>query len=104
MAKTLIYLIYFTLIASVIFVAHGFNPATKKLDKIRLDGKWFVDSSGRVNLLRGINAVQKSFPWVPDKGNLNLKSVTQLENLQKWGFNVVRLGGIFVLNLLEFFT
>ena len=70
------------------------------LDKISLNGKWFVDSAGRVQIFRGVNAVQKSFPWFPDSPNIDMTNRTQLLNLQKWGFNVVRLGSnskIFIL-------
>jgi len=63
-----------------------------KLDKISLNGKWFVDSSGRVKLFRGINAVEKTFPWLPNYGQKDITNLTQLTNLRKWGFNVVRLG------------
>ena len=62
------------------------------LSKIKLDGKYFVDQDGRVMLFHGINSVQKNFPWVPDQHPNNLRNLTEIENLQKWGFNAVRLG------------
>lgn len=63
------------------------------LDRISLNGKWFVDSDGHVRLFRGINAVKKAFPWIPNDPHVDLTNKTQLTNLKKWGFNVVRLGG-----------
>ena len=45
-------------------------------------------------LFHGINSVQKQFPWIPDEsaGYNNLKNLTNIQNLKKWGFNTVRLG------------
>jgi endoglycosylceramidase len=65
---------------------------SKQLSRIKASGKWFVDDTGRVILFRGINAVKKSIPWLPTDGHLDLTNMTQLRNLKKWGFNVVRLG------------
>lgn len=64
-----------------------------RLDKISLKGKWFIDEDGRVTLFRGINAVSKEFPWIPDKKYVDMTNSTQLRYLSKeWGFNAVRLG------------
>lgn len=48
------------------------DNSTSKLSKIRIKDKWFVDENGRVMLFHGVNAVQKSPDWVPDKGNAPL--------------------------------
>ena len=66
--------------------------AAEQLDRIRIKGKWFVDSKDRVVMLRGINAVQKQFPWIPNDPNVDMTNDTQLNNLKEWGFNTVRLG------------
>merc|ERR1719158_1668919 len=50
---------------------------------------------GRVRTFHGVNAVQKSFPWLPSTGSFDHESSLNREdisNLKKWGFNVVRLG------------
>ena len=65
---------------------------TKRLDKISLNGKWFVDEKNRVVMLRGINAVKKSFPWLPNSGHIDMTNLEQLSSLKQWGFNCVRLG------------
>ena len=85
---------------------------SERLDKISINGKWFVDESNRVVLLRGINAVRKSYPWIPNEKYVDMTNKTQLSYLSKWGFNVVRLGlmwsglvpgkTIFIINLKPF--
>jgi len=63
------------------------------LSRIKIHGRHFVDEYGRVVLFRGINGVEKEFPWVPNQNSqCNLSNQTQLENLKRWGFNAVRLG------------
>lgn len=74
------------------------NEATEidtvvRLGRISLNGKWFVDSDGHVRLFRGVNSVKKAFPWIPNDLHVDMTNKTQLANLKKWGFNVVRLGG-----------
>lgn len=64
-----------------------------RLDRISLNGKWFVDSNGHVRLFRGVNSVKKAFPWIPNDLHVDMTNKTQLSNLKRWGFNVVRLGG-----------
>ncbi len=76
----------------IICILSQVESSPNKLDKIALNGKWFVDTSGRVKLFRGINAVQKEFPWLPNNKQNDMTSLNHLSNLQKWGFNVVRLG------------
>jgi endoglycosylceramidase len=65
--------------------------AHNSLSKISIRGSNFVDDYGRVKSFHGLNAVSKQFPWIP-LVNPNLKNETELDNLKKWGFNVVRLG------------
>jgi endoglycosylceramidase len=62
------------------------------LGKIRIKDKWFIDPDNRVVLFHGINAVEKNFPWLPTQARANLTNRTQLDNLKRWGMNVVRLG------------
>ena len=92
----------FKLISSIILIAiHSFIVKASKYDtrlidttlsKIQIKDKWFIDENKRVVLFHGINAVQKEFPWIPNQKEINLTNKTQLFNLKKWGFNVVRLG------------
>jgi endoglycosylceramidase len=65
----------------------------EKLSKIRIKDKWFVDEHDRVVLFHGINVVRKEPPWIPDSNLMvNLTNQTQIDYLEQWGFNVVRLG------------
>eukprot|EP00051_Salpingoeca_urceolata_P029767 m.7315 g.7315 ORF g.7315 m.7315 type:complete len:503 (+) comp2893_c0_seq2:2-1510(+) len=59
------------------------------LDRIRssAESRFMVDEHGRTRLFRGINAVEKGFPWYPqwlDK--------SRMAQLQDWGFDFIRLG------------
>ena len=47
-----------------------------------------MDVDGRVRVFHGLNRVEKQFPWYPP----TLLDKQHLDNLQSWGFNVVRLG------------
>lgn len=66
--------------------------SSARLSRIKVRGKWFVDEQDRVITFRGINAVMKKFPWVPNQPENDMTNATQVANLRKWGFNVVRLG------------
>jgi endoglycosylceramidase len=85
-----------TLIISALFLLQILVKASGQtnpsLEKIKIKANYYIDQNNRVVLFRGINAVQKSFPWIPQYGMQNLKSSTQLDNLKAWGFNCVRLG------------
>ena len=70
----------------------AFTKNDPHLDRISLNGKWFVDKNGHTRLFHGINAVKKAFPWIPNDKGVDMTNKTQLANLKKWGFNVVRLG------------
>ena len=58
------------------------------LNKIKLAGNYFVDSSNRVKLFHGANYVKRGYPWYPEE----LTNQTVIDNLKDWGFNSVRLG------------
>lgn len=65
---------------------------SQTLSRIRIRDKWFVDDHNRVVTFRGTNAVNKNAPWLPTVKDNDMSNLTQVENLKKWGFNVVRLG------------
>ncbi len=55
----------------------------------------FVDEFGRARFFHGVNVVYKIPPWIPERDifDPDLSLCTEdIENLQKWGFNLVRLG------------
>ena len=58
----------------------------------------FIDATGAAHVFRGINAVYKIFPWIPNIDEevswSHLNSFTQkdIEDLKSWGTNIVRLG------------
>lgn len=81
-----------TLILFVIVLIASINLTECKLSPIKTRGKWFVDDQDRAITFRGINAVMKKFPWVPNQPDIDMTNATQVLNLKKWGFNVVRLG------------
>jgi len=59
-----------------------------------VDNKLF-DQDGRQRLFHGVNAVYKEFPWIPSRGVFDAKNSigqTDIANLKKWGFSVMRLG------------
>ena len=93
---TLIALVGVVFLCSYFFISDPFKRCNTNrintLSKIKINGKWFVDVSGRVILFHGINAVKKSFPWLPDEAYNNLRDPNHLSNLKRWGFNTVRLG------------
>ncbi len=80
------------LVFNIVNSTRPFKKNENENNKISLNGKWFVDTNGRVVLFRGINAVRKSFPWLPDASHTNMMNESQLINLKNWGFNCVRLG------------
>jgi endoglycosylceramidase len=90
MLKTLKAFIFICCLLNVI--ANTSGQSNSNLDKIKIKANYYTDQNNRVVLFRGINAVQKSFPWIPQYGHLNLKNLTQLDYLQSWGFNCIRLG------------
>jgi len=58
-------------------------------------GHVMVDKTGRMRLFHGVNAVYKIPPYIPTTTGWDTKTTLSdkdAENLQKWGFNMVRLG------------
>ncbi|XP_078583548.1 endoglycoceramidase-like [Branchiostoma floridae x Branchiostoma japonicum] len=69
-------------------VAAGLCAAAPSRIHVHPDHHWFLDSSGRVRIFHGINAIQKGFPWYPAQ----MLNQSRLDELQSWGFNALRLG------------
>lgn len=62
---------------------------------IQTKNKNFVDKDGRTMIYRGQNAVFKIAPWLPSSKGFDATSTLSridAKNLQRWGFNVIRLG------------
>jgi len=59
------------------FPIPGSNLAASVAGGLRTEGRWFVDPSGRKVLLRGVNSSRRK--------------LEDLELLQKWGFNLIRV-------------
>jgi endoglycosylceramidase len=58
------------------------------------DTTLFLDQYGRYTIFHGVNVVQKLFPFYPklDHFDSNYSLCDQdLQNLQQWGFNSIRL-------------
>lgn len=77
--------------------AGAYHAPVTPLDAIQVDPATghYVDSHGRTRIFHGVNVVEKLAPWYPryDKFNTeNSLDETTMQNLEKWGFNVVRLG------------
>ena len=49
----------------------------------------FLDEHNRVRIFHGINTVYKAFPWYP-----SYMHEEKYDNLQRWGFNMVRQGSM----------
>ncbi len=64
----------------------SYGPPTAVAAPLRADGNYFKDSAGRVVLLRGVNATGDA--KVPPFKKI---SASQLDPLQGWGINTVRL-------------
>jgi len=55
----------------------------------------YVDEFGRTRIFHGMNVVVKHAPWIPQSQTFNTVDsldAETMDNLRKWGFNVVRLG------------
>lgn len=77
----------------------GVQKATGTLssDQIRIDSNTghYVDGFGRTRIFHGVNAVYKEAPWYPPSESFDTDSSLDnetMDNLRKWGFNLVRLG------------
>ena len=54
-----------------------------------------MDTFGRTTLLHGVNVVYKVSPYIPSDGAFDAENSLNdedIENMQKWGMNFVRLG------------
>lgn len=82
-----------SLIYISIFILHR---CASQLSPIKVDpeSQHFVDEYGRVRIFHGVNVVYKIPPFIPDLNKFdpqNSLTDDDLTNLQKWGFNVIRL-------------
>lgn len=71
--------------------------AQAAVDPVRVDPSngAYVDSHGRTRIFHGMNVVYKKAPWIAPTETFDTTDSMDSEtmaNLQKWGFNVVRLG------------
>lgn len=62
----------------------------KNVNQIGINGNRFIDSSGRHVILRGVNMVSKD----KSKNYIGEWTEKDFQNLNEWGFNVVRFGVI----------
>jgi len=72
-----------------------FLGLAKGVIQINNDTLQYVDDAGRTRLFHGLNGVYKIPPWHPELEDFNTYSsmVTEdFKDLQRWGFNVMRLG------------
>jgi endoglycosylceramidase len=65
------------------------TAAETKLPTLSHDGRWFIDPSGRVVMLRGMNFVEKFAPYTPEADGFNDDDAALLVAN---GFNTIRLG------------
>ena len=62
---------------------------------VKIHEQTFVDEKGRTLIFHGMNAVYKIAPWLPNVEGFdvdNSLSDIDAQNLNSWGFNIVRLG------------
>jgi len=85
-------------IASATLMVASVTVAQASVDPVRVDPSTgsYVDSHGRTRIFHGMNVVYKEGPWIAPTNTAfdttdSLDSET-MANMQKWGFNVVRLG------------
>mmetsp|Transcript_90663 Transcript_90663/g.207469 ORF Transcript_90663/g.207469 Transcript_90663/m.207469 type:complete len:522 (+) Transcript_90663:49-1614(+) len=78
-------------------VSAVFAATASGLDKVQVDPHTglFRDSFGRARIFHGVNAVFKAHPWLPARDSFDpANSIVEqdMQDLKKWGFNMVRLG------------
>ena len=83
------HIIYF--VVCLFFIAYSYC----QLSRIQVDpnSQYFVDEYGRVRIFHGVNVVYKLPPFLPNLTNFdpqNSLTDDDLNNLHKWGFNVIR--------------
>ena len=79
------YLLVITLFIDILAIPIQLDPSTYV----------FKDSENRQRFFRGVNVVTKSSPFHPNPtGPISSNSFTEtdIENLESWGFNLIRLG------------
>jgi len=62
---------------------------------INPETRMFVDTVGRTLLFHGVNVVYKVAPYIPSDGSFDPNDSLNdedIQNLQDWGMNFVRLG------------
>ncbi|CAF3559233.1 unnamed protein product [Rotaria sp. Silwood1] len=80
-----------SLLFLIVSTVHGGSP----LPSIQVDPdtQHFVDEFGRIRIFHGVNVVYKQPPFLPNLTDFDPQnSLTEfdLDNLHKWGFNVIR--------------
>ena len=84
-------------LACSLLVATLPRSTTATTDKMQIDpatGSW-VDTHGRVRVFHGVNVVYKEPPWLPTNDTFDTQNslvAEDMQQLQDWGFNVIRLG------------
>lgn len=63
----------------------GGEQSTPGSSQLHTEGQKFVDENGRTVILRGINVMNKSSPYLPEK-------MPNFERIKSWGMNSIRLG------------
>jgi endoglycosylceramidase len=67
--------------------------------KVNPSTNTFIDKQGRTRIFHGVNAVYKLPPYYPETTGFNASSSLSPQdaiNLKSWGFNIVRLGVMWV--------
>lgn len=82
--------VFLIALLSVKTSAVKFSRAPTEKIKVDARGHWFVDEFNRVRLFHGVNSVRKAFPWYYEY----LLNDTRLDDLQRFGLNIVRLGSM----------
>lgn len=88
----------FILLLVLLAVVNGIIQDDNNI-KINPSTHMFIDKQGRVRFFHGVNAVYKLAPYYPDSTKfdaMNSLGVQDAINLKQWGFNIVRLGVMWV--------
>ncbi|EAR97960.1 glycosyl hydrolase family cellulase (macronuclear) [Tetrahymena thermophila SB210] len=63
--------------------------------KVNTETHQIIDQNGRERIFHGVNAVQKSFPYIPNTDVFDpcsSLSEQDFKNMKEWGLNAIRLG------------